>query len=154
MNKQNTIHVLSRGVLIDKEYILLCKTLNLKDPIYFLPGGHIEHFESAEDTVIREFKEETGVSVQIKRFLGCLEYSFDPTHSSICHDHEYNMIFEVSSELLTSDNEVPQLEENIALGWYSVGELSKISLKPEPLVELIGYWLSQPSNDNFKSKMI
>ena len=47
----NSIHVLSRSVLIDQDYILLCKTVDLPINFYFLPGGHIEHGESASPSL-------------------------------------------------------------------------------------------------------
>lgn len=78
MNNKEKIHVLSRAVIIDQGNILLCKTLDLKINFYFLPGGHIENGESARTSLLRELKEETGFDCQEKRFLGCLEYSFEP----------------------------------------------------------------------------
>ena len=71
------IHVLSRAVIIDQGHLLVCQTLDLPNNFYFLPGGHVEHGESAEQTVLRELVEECGSVCTIKRFLGCLEYSFD-----------------------------------------------------------------------------
>ena len=73
------IHVLARAVVIDQDNILLCKTLDLPVSFYFLPGGHVEHGESASSALIRELSEETGArNVEIKRFLGVLEHSFEP----------------------------------------------------------------------------
>ncbi len=54
MNMKNNIHVLSRAVIIDRGSILLCKTLNLPVSFYFLPGGHVEHGESVETSLLRE----------------------------------------------------------------------------------------------------
>ncbi len=56
----------------------------------------MEHEESASSALIRELLEETGArNVQIKRFLGVLEHSFESGFSSICHNHEYNLIFDL-----------------------------------------------------------
>jgi 8-oxo-dGTP diphosphatase len=82
MNNKNNIHVLSRAVIIDQHHLLLCKTLDLKNNFYFLPGGHVEHGESVETSLLRELIEETGSEAKIKRFLGCLEYSFEPGANS------------------------------------------------------------------------
>src|SRR5437660_10399044 len=117
MNTQNNIHVLSRAVIINQEHILLCKTLNLTINFYFLPGGHVEHGESVETSLLRELVEETGIKCVIKRFLGCLEYRFEPGHSSICHNHEYNFIFEAESDALKSNYKIPQLETHIEVMW-------------------------------------
>lgn len=138
---QNNIHVLARGVLIDEDSILLCKTLDLPINFYFLPGGHVEHGEAAQDAVIREFIEETESHCSIKRFLDCLEYSFEPGHSSICHNHEYNFVFELQSDDLKVEYPLAQLEDHIALVWMPLAELSKIDFRAEPLRELLPQWI-------------
>jgi 8-oxo-dGTP diphosphatase len=154
MNTKNHIHVLSRAVIINQGQILLCKTLDLPISFYFLPGGHVEHGESVEASLIRELVEETGAECKIKRFLGCLEYSFEPGHSSICHNHEYNFIFEVESEVLKSAYTIPQLEAHIELLWMPLNKLSEIDFRAEPLRNLIPLWLKSPANHSFESVMI
>lgn len=139
---------------MDQGHILLCKTLDLPISFYFLPGGHVEHFESVTDTVLREFLEETGAEARIKRFLGCLEYNFEPGHNSICHNHEYNFIFELESEYLKIDKPIPRLEDHIELIWMPLHQLSKIDFRPEPLRELVPEWLKTPVSNAFRSAMI
>ena len=154
MNTKNNIHVLSRGVIIDQDHILLCKTLDLPISFYFLPGGHVEHGESVETSLLRELMEETGAHCKIKRFLGCLEYSFEPGHSSICHNHEYNFIFEAESGSLKIEKKIPQLEAHIELIWLPLHQLSEIDFRAEPLRELVPQWLKTPASDVFRSVMI
>ena len=153
MNKKNNIHVLSRAVIIDQDHILLCKTLNLVSNFYFLPGGHVEHGESVETSLLRELVEETGIECIIKRFLGCLEYSFEPEHSSICHNHEYNFIFEAESDALKSNHNIPQLEAHIELIWMPLDKLPEIDFRAEPLRELIPQWLGSDLKNSFRSVM-
>ena len=152
---KGSIHVLTRAVIIDQDNILLCKTLDLPVSFYFLPGGHIEHGESASSALIRELSEETGArNVEIKRFLGVLEHSFEPGFSSICHNHEYNLIFEVESEKLKIDIEIPQVEDNIQILWMPVKDIINIDFRPEPLKNLILKWLQLNYNDSFYSSML
>ena len=147
------IHVISRGVVIDQNHILLCKTLDLENNFYFLPGGHVEHGESIQKAVLREFLEETGAKSVVKRFLGCLEYSFEEGHSSICHNHEYNFIFEMESQDLNFPNKIPQLEDHIELLWIPLDELSMIDFRAEPLKKLIPKWLKLGQCEVFSSIM-
>lgn len=154
MDTKNHIHVLSRGVMIDQNHILLCRTLDLETNFYFLPGGHIEHNESAQNALIREFIEETGTECTIKRFLGCLEYSFEPGHNSICHNHEYNFIFEVESKKLNANHGVQQLEKHIELSWITLDSFHLIDLRPTPLQTLIPQWLAVSQINIFNSIMI
>jgi 8-oxo-dGTP diphosphatase len=154
MKTNNNIHVLSRGVVIDQGHILLCKTMDLEISFYFLPGGHVEHGESAEQSLLREFVEEAGIKCRVKRLLGCLEFSFEPGHSSICHNHEYNFIFEVESDQLKFGIEIPQYEKHIKLMWLPLDQLSKIDFRAEPLRHLIPKWLASTENNLFYSEMI
>ena len=154
MDDKDKIHVLSRAVIIDQDQILLCKTLDLEINFYFLPGGHIEHGESAEICCLRELKEETGFECTIKKFLGCLEHSFVPGHNSICHNHEYNFIFEAESLDLKSDKKIPCPEKHIELIWVPLSDLPKIDFRAEPLRKLLPEWLSDSSFDKFRSEMI
>lgn len=154
MSNKNNIHVLSRAVIIDQNHILLCKTLDLEKNFYFLPGGHVEHGESVEISLLRELVEETGSEVRIKRFLGCLEYSFEPGANSICHNHEYNFIFEVESDNLKLQNKIPQLEKHIELVWIPLLKIADIDFRAEPLKRLIPEWLNKPSNNYLHSEMI
>lgn len=147
----------SRAVIVNRNHILLCKTVGLKQNFYFLPGGHIEHGESAKDAMIRELMEELGLEFKIQRFLGCLEYSFDPKiiQHAKCHTHEYSLIFEISNDLLISyDQPLKQMEDHIEMNWIPLVNLNLIDLRPEPLKMLIPKWLNLNLNDAFESSMV
>jgi 8-oxo-dGTP diphosphatase len=154
MDNRDKIHVLSRAAITHQNKILLCKHLDLEKGFYFLPGGHIEHSESAEKALLRELKEESGFTCTIKKFLGCLEYSFEPDHNSICHNHEYSFIFEAESEYLKSDRKIICPEKHIELVWIPILSLSEIDFRAEPLRILLPEWLSENSDNKFMSEMI
>lgn len=149
---KDKIHVLSRAVIVDQEHLLVCKTLDLPTPFYFLPGGHVEHGESAESAVLRELREEAGVQAKITRFLGCFEYSFEPGHNSICHNHEYNLFFRAESSALKLGIPIQKMEAHIKLLWHPLNELAKIDFRPTPLKEILPKWLSDGGNP-FQSHM-
>ncbi len=151
---KNNIHVLARAVIVDQDHLLVCKTLDLPISFYFLPGGHVEHGESAEDAVRRELLEESGAQCTIKRFLGCLEYSFEPGHSSICHNHEYNFFFEAESDVLKIGKPIARLEDHIELIWIPLREIEFTDFRPEPLKTLISEWLNSAKNNVFRSVMV
>ncbi|CAO4842429.1 MAG: hypothetical protein CNLJKLNK_00572 [Holosporales bacterium] len=136
------IHVLSRAVVIDQDHILLCQTQDLENNFYFLPGGHVEHEESVQTTLIRELEEEAGYQCKIDTLLGCLEHTFKPGHNSICHNHEYNFIFKVSGEGLTFGCPLPQKEPHIKLFWISLQDLPHVDMRPAPMRECLKDWLS------------
>lgn len=114
----------------------------------------MEYGESAYDAVLRELAEEAGATCQVKRFLGCLEYSFEPNHNSICHSHEYNFIFELSAEELKIEKKLPHREAHIELIWLPLGQLDEIDFRPDPLKKLVPHWLKAPVSSMFSSNMI
>lgn len=155
--KIDKIHVQSRAVIIKEGHILLCKTVGLMPDFYFLPGGHIEHGESAKDALIRELAEEVGFSFTISRFLGCMEYSFDPrltTHAK-CHTHEYSFIFETSSQALPGPAiPLKQQEKTIEISWIPWPAIEQIDLRPEPFKTLLAKWQKLELNEALESLMV
>jgi 8-oxo-dGTP diphosphatase len=62
--------VFAAGVIFNQENkILLVKSTYQRFHPWGLPGGSLEYGESPEDAVKREVWEETGLNVEIKRFL-------------------------------------------------------------------------------------
>ena len=109
--------------------------------------------ESAEQTVLRELKEETGADAHIESFLGCLEHRFEPGHSSICHHHEYNLIFKATAPQLRVGTSIPQLERHIQPMWVPLASLGDIDFRPEPLKHLLFEWLDKSNKKQFFSAM-
>lgn len=79
----NKIRVRVCGLLFRNSEILLVKHLTIGKNKFFYapPGGGIDFGESAEESLIREFYEETGLIVRIKSFLLTHEYLEPPLHA-------------------------------------------------------------------------
>jgi ADP-ribose pyrophosphatase YjhB (NUDIX family) len=71
MSKQHT-SVRAYGVLLDEGRVALVRSSNPRHspPLWWLPGGGIEFGEAPEDTLVREFFEETGLRVRDPQLLG------------------------------------------------------------------------------------
>lgn len=119
-----------------------------------MPGGHVEHMASVELTLKREVLEETGASCKIRRFLGCFEHSFELSHNSTCHNHEYNFIFLVESEFLKRDIKIPQLESHIKLFWQPIVNLADLDFRPKPLKNILFKWLELDLGNTLYSQML
>lgn len=59
------------GVLVEGGRVLLVRSSNPRHdpPLWWLPGGGIDFAETPEETVVREFAEETGLVVTDPRLL-------------------------------------------------------------------------------------
>ncbi len=68
MSKQHT-SVRAYGILIDDDRVALVRSSNPRHvpPLWWLPGGGIDFGEAPEDTLLREFREETGLDVENPR---------------------------------------------------------------------------------------
>ena len=77
------VRVRVMGLLIEGERVLLLNHLgvNRENEFWCPPGGGVEPGESLRESLIREFKEETDLDVEIKKFVGFSEFISDPLHA-------------------------------------------------------------------------
>ena len=71
---KTSIELAVRAIIINKNKILLCQLKNSR--YYFLPGGHIEFGETAENSLHRELKEEFGAAIIDSKVIGLVENFF------------------------------------------------------------------------------
>lgn len=76
------VRVRACGMCWQGNALVLVNHRGLGSPDFWSPpGGGIEFGETAEATVIREFKEETGLEVAVENFLFACEYIDLPLHA-------------------------------------------------------------------------
>ena len=121
---QNTIQNKARAIIIENGKVLLCHELGAEH--YFLPGGHIEFGEYAEETLIREFEEEAGRDdLKIGPFITAVEHMFEYNESLY---HEYNMLYEAS---VTNIKSIKSIEPHIELVVKDLSEVPNLDIRPE-----------------------
>lgn len=104
----NKLRLRVSGICIEADKILLIKHTNLGEGGYLWspPGGGLHFGESVETCLEREFEEETGFQVSMKRFLFVNEFLHPPLHA-------IELFFEVEivggALLLGKD---PEMKEN------------------------------------------
>ena len=107
---EHRVRVRACGILEDDGKLLLIKHLHLgaKGYIWLPPGGGVTFGVSAEETIIREMKEETGLNVSVDAFLFTNEIRTEKHHA-------IELFFRVSKTggrpLLGIDPEVPENEQ-------------------------------------------
>ena len=79
----NKLRIRVCGLCIEDEKILLVNhhSLNISGDFWAPPGGGMDFGQSAEDNLKREFLEETGLVVEIEKFLFVHEYLNPPLHA-------------------------------------------------------------------------
>ncbi|MBC7081461.1 MAG: NUDIX hydrolase [Thermoplasmatales archaeon] len=114
------------GILIKDNKILLIKRKNepFKDK-WALPGGFVEYGEKVEDAIFREFKEETGMNVRIKKLFGV--YS-DPNRDP--RGHIISIVF-----LLASDDEPVAGDDAIDARFFDLNSLPDLAFDHKKIIE-------------------
>ena len=87
------IRIRAAGILVHGDQILLVRHEKNGKSYFLLPGGGVEFGESVEEALIREFKEEVGLSISVGPMV-MVHDSIPPNH----HRQVLNIYFMVSSE--------------------------------------------------------
>ena len=119
----NKVRLRVSGLLFKGDKLLLIKHRMDDYELWAPPGGGVEFGESLETTLIREFKEETGLTIEVKEFLFLTEHVRPPLHAVELFYHVASDKFNVN---LGADPEIERpdfLQEYMFTG---VAELQKI----------------------------
>lgn len=114
------------GIILKENNILLTQRRDV--PVWVLPGGGVEPYESSEEACIREALEETGLSVKVLRQtmrLSPANRLSQPTDVFLC-------------EMLGGDLTVT--EETRSVAWFDLNHLPKDLFPPH------GKWIQESLN--------
>ncbi|PIQ74885.1 MAG: ADP-ribose pyrophosphatase [Candidatus Portnoybacteria bacterium CG_4_8_14_3_um_filter_40_10] len=126
------IEIITRAVILDKDKILLCKKKSAD--YYFLPGGHIEFGETAQQALERELKEELNIETDKIDYIGTIENMFSENGN---RHHEINLVFAVKPQNHSSISN----EDHIDFFWTGINKLAGESVEPIALKQAILQWL-------------
>ncbi len=89
-------------ILKDRQILLLRMRANGK---YHLPGGGVEVGEAIEDTLIREVFEETGIKIEVEKFVHFNEifFYYDPSRRAYHGLHFYYRCRPLTTAILEDD---------------------------------------------------
>ena len=108
------------GVLLRNNKILV----QCDDNVYALPGGHVKIGETSEETLIREYKEETGADILCKRLMW-VEESFWKWGNRDAHGIIFYYLISLKSNSDIPDDYFTSQKDNcnIMLKWVSIEEM-------------------------------
>jgi ADP-ribose pyrophosphatase YjhB (NUDIX family) len=127
MSKRHT-SVRAYGVLFDEARVALVRSSNPQHqpPLWWLPGGGIDFGESPEDTLVREFKEETGLVVHRPSLL---DVSSDMRRrENGDHIHTVRIIYVVELAGGEIEHEVHGTTDHA--GWFDLPAVVTMNLAP------------------------
>ena len=125
MSKQHT-SVRAYGVLIHEGQVALVRSSNPNHvpPLWWLPGGGIDFGESPEDTLLREFVEETGLEVRDPVLLGVS--SDVRRRDNGDRIHSVRVIYRVAMAGGELQHEVHGTTDHA--GWFTLADLESLNL--------------------------
>lgn len=122
----------ARGLIVHRGELLL--SYDSEDDCWALPGGSIEHGESAVDTVIRELDEETQLGP-----LGAFSHLTVFEHRFIWRDldiHELTVVCRTDLDPET-DYDTRARESHLRFEFHKAGKLDEIDFRPRGLADFI-----------------
>lgn len=129
------------GIIIHDNKILIEK---YDDKVYFLPGGTINLYESSEDAIVRELKEELNKDFVIDELVSIKEEFYISKVNGLKNHHinfYYKMKFKNESDIDSVD--LGRLENDHGnmiqhhYKWVSISDLENIKLIPEEIKQEI-----------------
>ena len=145
----NRLRVRACGLLTDKEGIILINHKGLYSHDFWAPpGGGINFQESVTNCLIREFKEETGLAIEVQDYIFSTEFIKSPLHAI----ELFFMVRQVGGILMSGhDPEFKDVKDYFIevrkMKWNEIKSLKKGELhgafhlagSPEEIMDLRGY---------------
>ncbi len=117
------------GIAFRGDEVLIHKDINTK--YWTFPGGRCDMGESTAETVVREFEEELGVEVKVKRLLYVVENFFDHEGGAFHELGYYYLIDFPDADQFPTDFQVHADGIDLMFRWVPLGKLKELKLYPE-----------------------
>ena len=118
------------GILFNNDKVLVHR--GIKDDVYAFPGGRLEMFETTENTIVREMKEELGIDVNVNRLLWICE-SFFNINNKKYHEVCYYYLIECKDEEFLKKGDIFYINENgneLEFKWVTIEEAKNEVIYP------------------------
>lgn len=130
MSDFKRIRVSVRSICVNNGKMLFQTDSNDSALYYATVGGELEPGEFLEDRLRLEYMEETGMEIEIIRYLFVIE-NFLVYNGQKIHSLEHYFLVNIKS------TEFSSLEENLSFHWLPIEKLSEFEIKPRVLKKLL-----------------
>ncbi|OZG71846.1 NTP pyrophosphohydrolase [Hahella sp. CCB-MM4] len=130
----NRFNFRSAAVVCHSDHVLLHRAVS--DDFWALPGGRVEFFETSEDTIVRELREELGVESSIDRHLWYVENFFNYKGTKFHEVANYFLASFKCEPQVSTEVDFAGIEKDVDLifRWVPIAKLGEYVLKPEFLI--------------------
>lgn len=136
------IRCASKAIIIENGAILLNRCKGEDGDIYYdLPGGGQKQYESMEQTVIREVKEETGYEVSVEKFVALTEeINVSEEYRKLYPEYTHRVLHVFTAKLTGEKRALPTekdfgMEESV---WMALEELDDtVKTRPGCLKKIV-----------------
>lgn len=126
-------NIRSAAIVLQGDCVLIHKSI--ADDFWSMPGGRIEFFETAQETVLREIKEELGCAATVIRPLWFVEDYFE-LFGDVYHEHCHYFLVEVNSPTdAEPEANFNGAEAELIFRWVPLARLKLYDLQPDFLLE-------------------
>lgn len=129
------------GICVRDGRVLL-QTTTGEDRSFAIPGGHVTFGETNEQTLIREFREETGLDIWVGELKWVAEIFF-PWGDRPCHQICLYYLVEVQNENVTAEGKFVGQEKmegrsfDLEFHWVPIAQVKNLEVYPVQAAELL-----------------
>ena len=135
-DEKSICHFRVAGLLIRDDKLFVQR--EIAPNICALPGGHVSFGETAAATLVREFKEEAGVSVAVGRLVW-VEENFWKWGKKDAHGINLYFLVELNNDADLPDDYSQVMKDNsdVMMQWITFKDLQHITIYPEYIKEKV-----------------
>ncbi|MDN5017574.1 8-oxo-dGTP diphosphatase [Streptococcus sp. SI1] len=141
MNRLENVEFVNMCMIYDGEKVLVQERVKSDWPGITFPGGHVERRESFTDAVIREVKEETGLTISKPQLCGIKDWYDDK-------DFRYGVLLYKTKHY----SGVLQSSDEGKVWWGDLENLSHLKLATEDMSDMLRVFLEDDLSEFFYYK--
>jgi ADP-ribose pyrophosphatase YjhB (NUDIX family) len=130
MSNYERIRISVRSICISDSKVLFQTDLNDTVPVYATVGGELEPCEKMEDRLKLEYMEETGMNIEVIKYLFVIE-NFMTYNGKPIHSLEHFFLVNITSTEFTSK------EKHLSFHWIPIDEIANYEIKPKVLKKVL-----------------